>query len=90
VKELNGLVVIPLPTFLVLIHTVCCSTSSARRPSPRIEDGEGVVAPRSATDSTDVSVMCLVLAASCICICPFYVVICYMSLICHMSVTRLV
>ena len=29
-----------------------------------------------------VSVMCLVLAASCICICLLYVVICYMSLKC--------
>ncbi len=25
----------------------------ARRPSPHIEDGEGVVTPRSATDSTE-------------------------------------
>jgi hypothetical protein len=32
---------------------VCCSTSTARRPSPRIEDGEGVVAPRSVTDFTE-------------------------------------
>ena len=31
----------------------CCSTSTARRPSPRIENSEGVVAPRSVTDSTE-------------------------------------
>jgi hypothetical protein len=30
-----------------------CSASTTRRPSPRFEDGEGVVAPRSATDSTE-------------------------------------
>jgi hypothetical protein len=30
-----------------------CSASTTRRPSPRIEDGEGVVALRSATDSTE-------------------------------------
>jgi hypothetical protein len=38
---------------IALGRHVCCSTSTARRPSPRIEDGEGVVAPRSATDSTE-------------------------------------
>jgi hypothetical protein len=37
-----------------------------------------------------VSVMCLVLATSCICICLLYVVICYMSLKCYMSVICLV
>jgi hypothetical protein len=30
-----------------------CSVSTTRRPSPHIEDGEGVVALRSATDSTE-------------------------------------
>jgi hypothetical protein len=38
---------------IALVRHVCCSTSTARRPSPRIEDGEGVVAPRSTTDSTE-------------------------------------
>jgi hypothetical protein len=38
---------------IALGRHVCCSTSTARRPSPHIEDGEGVVAPRSATDSTE-------------------------------------
>jgi hypothetical protein len=38
---------------IALGRHVCCSTSTARRPSPRIEDGEGVVAPRSVTDSTE-------------------------------------
>jgi hypothetical protein len=30
-----------------------CSASTTRRPSPRIEDGEGVVVPRSGKDSTE-------------------------------------
>jgi hypothetical protein len=38
---------------IALGRHVWCSTSTARRPSPRIEDGEGVVAPRSVTDSTE-------------------------------------
>jgi hypothetical protein len=38
---------------IALGRHVCCSTSTARRPSPHIEDGEGVVAPRSVTDSTE-------------------------------------
>jgi hypothetical protein len=41
---------------IALGRHVCCSTSTARRPNPRIEDGEGVVAPR---EFDRVSVMCL-------------------------------
>jgi hypothetical protein len=36
-----------------------CSASTTRRPSPHIQDGEGVVDPRSATDSTEKWVCCL-------------------------------
>ena len=38
---------------IVLGRHVLCSNFDTRRPSPRIEDGETVVAPRSATDSTE-------------------------------------
>ena len=33
--------------------TCTVEASTTRRPSPRIEDGEGTVAPRSTTDSTE-------------------------------------
>jgi hypothetical protein len=36
-----------------LVRQVCCSTSTTRRPSPHIEDGEGAVSPRSVTNSTE-------------------------------------
>ena len=52
----------------------CCSTSTARRPSPRIEDGEGAAAPRS--PRTPQSSGYVVYAHA------VYVVICYMSLTC--------
>ncbi len=42
-----------------------CSASTTRRPSPRIEDGEGVVAPRSVTDSTEQWVWCLCTCVLC-------------------------
>jgi hypothetical protein len=38
---------------IALGRHMSCSTSTTRRPSPRIEDGEGVVDPRSTTDSTE-------------------------------------
>jgi hypothetical protein len=44
-----------------------CSASTTRRPSPRIEDGEGVVAPR----------ICLLYVVIC-----YMSRICYMSVIC--------
>ncbi len=40
-------------SLIALCRHVCCSTSTALRPSPRIEDGEGAAAPRSTTDSTE-------------------------------------
>jgi hypothetical protein len=33
--------------------TCAVQASTTRRPSPHIEDGEGAVAPRSVTDSTE-------------------------------------
>ncbi len=38
---------------ITLGRHVRCSVSTTRRPSPHIEDGEGTVAPRSDTDSTE-------------------------------------
>ena len=38
---------------ITLDRHVRCSVSTTRRPSPHIEDGEGAVAPRSVTDSTE-------------------------------------
>ncbi len=82
---------------IALGRHVSCSTSTARRPSPHIEDGEGVVASRSATDSTNSGylfythavyvVMCYM---SITCTCLFYVVIYYMSVKCYVSVMCLV
>ena len=40
-------------TSIALGRHMRCSVSTTRRPSPRIEYGEGVVSPRSVTDSTD-------------------------------------
>jgi hypothetical protein len=38
---------------IALGSTCAVQVSTTRRPSPRIEDGEGVAAPRSVTDSTE-------------------------------------
>ncbi len=48
-----------------LCRHMCCSASTTRRPSPHIEDGEGVVSPRSATDSTEQWVCCLCTCVLC-------------------------
>jgi hypothetical protein len=78
---------------IALGRHVRCSVSTTRRPSPHIEDGEGAVAPRSGTDSTEQWVSCLCTCGLCCyvymsitCICLLYVVICYMSVICYVSV----
>ena len=46
---------------IALGRTRVVQVSTTRRPSPRIEDGEGVVPPRSTTDSTEclLYVICL-------------------------------
>ena len=62
--------------------TCARQASATRRPSSRIEDGEGAVAPRSATDSTEQWYDVYAHAV--------YVVICYMSIICYMPVICLV
>jgi hypothetical protein len=65
---------------IVMGRHMRCSVSTTRRPSPRIEDGEGVVAPRSATDSTEQWVCCL-----CTCGLCWYVLYVYYM---YMSATR--
>ncbi len=65
---------------IALGRHVYCSTSTARRPSPHIEDGEGVVAPRSATDSTEQWVwFSCTCSLCCYLLCVYYM---YMSVIC--------
>ncbi len=59
---------------IVLGRHMRCSASTTRPPSPRIEDGEGVVSPRSATDSTEHGYAVYAHV--------FYVVMCYMSIAC--------
>ncbi len=74
---------------IALDRHVCCSTSTTRRPSPHIEDGEGVVVPRSATDSTEQWVWFLYTCGLCCYVLYVYymymsVIFCYILYVCEM------
>ncbi len=82
---------------IALGRHVYCSTSTVRRPSPRIEDVRGLlllVPPRtprsSGYDFYAHAVYVVICYMSITCICLLYVLICYMSVKCYVSVMCLV